>query len=328
MRRGQIEFGVQRLIERPKDWSEHVRESLASCGTRLRTASTHMANVDWNIYNLEDYLFSHNTIVTSVAHDKRDAHTITAGSAVDVNANGNAWLNEVLGPDTNIYRTFIGAENYFEHVQCPSLSKGKVLDTCLRQVRNNAGEPVYVADILVATHRGHRDLVSRIATGKLKTLSMGCIADVTQCSKCGKIVKHENDNCDHLKHELRQPYKTAYGYDSVVSELCGENGNKKSTRFIEASWVESPAYVGAVVNHLIAAPQLELVLQAHELMELGDNVIDFNALTAASVDALRHTRVADRNGMIMMRLLTEHAEKLLKQQRVGKIAGRLEMGIK
>jgi hypothetical protein len=325
MRRSQVDFGVQRFVERPQDWSEHVKESLASCGVRLRTAAAknHLANVDWNTYNLEDYLFTHNTIVTSVAHDAKDNHTITAGSACDVNANGNAWLNEVLGPPTEIYRTFAGAENFYEHVQCSTLSKGKVLDAVLRNVRNASGEPVYVVDILVGTHRGHKDLVDRIASGRLKTLSMGCIADVTQCSKCGKLIRREGDNCSCLKEEIRQPYKTAYGYESVVAELCGAPNEKKSTRFIEASWVESPAYQGAVVNHLITAPKLELVLQAHELMQLGDNIIDFSMLTDDSVEMLRRTRVADRSGMLALRLLTEKAESLLKTQRVSRIAGRL-----
>ena len=326
MKRGQVDFNVSRIIARPRDWTEHVRESLDSCGTRLRTASmkAHMANVDWATYNLDDYLFTHNTIVTSVAHDSRDSHTITAGSVPDVNANGNGWLNEVLGPPTEIYRTFAGAENYYEHTQIASLSKGKVLDTVLRSVKNAANEPVFVADILVGTHKGHRDLVARIASGRLKTLSMGCIADVTQCSKCGKLIRREGDNCSCLKEEIRQPYKTAYGYESVVAELCGAPNEKKSTRFIEASWVESPAYQGAVVNHLITAPKLELVLQAHELMQLGDNIIDFSMLTDDSVEMLRRTRVADRSGMLALRLLTERAEQLLKTQRVSRIAGRLQ----
>jgi hypothetical protein len=325
MKRGQADFNVSRIIARPRDWTEHVREALDSCGTRLRTASAkaHMANVDWNTYNLDDYLFTHNTIVTSVAHDSHDSHTITAGSVPDVNANGNGWLNEVLGPPTEIYRTFAGAENYYEHTQIASLSKGKVLDTVLRSVKNAADEPVFVADILVGTHKGHRDLVSRIASGKLKTLSMGCIADVTQCSKCGKLVRADNDNCEHLLNEVRQPYKTKYGYDSVVAELCGEPGNAKSTRFIEASWVESPAYAGAVVNHIIQ-PTMREVIQTAGILDMGpNNIIDFSQLTGHDVHTLQRARVADRKGMIMMRLLAEHAGRLYKQQRTARLASQL-----
>jgi len=325
MKRGQADFNVSRIIARPTDWTEHVRESLDSCGVRLRSASmkAHMANVDWATYNLDDYLFTHNTIVTSVAHDSRDSHTITAGSVPDVNANGNGWLNEVLGPPTEIYRTFAGAESYYEHVQLPALSKGKVLDTVLRKTKNAADEPVYVADILVANHRGHCDLVSRIASGRLKTLSMGCIADVTQCSKCGKLVRSDNDNCEHLLNEVRQPYRTKYGYDSVVSELCGEPGNPRSTRFIEASWVESPAYAGAVVNHIIA-PTMREVIQTAGILDMGpNNVIDFAALTAHDVYTLSRARVADRKGMIMMRLLAEKAKDLYKEQRTARLASQL-----
>lgn len=169
-------FQTTRIIDKIKDWQDYRQQCLATYTNgmkRIRTASQ-LNHVDWNTFNLNDYIFTHNTIVASVCHDKNDSHTITEGSVPTINANQNAWLNEVLGPPTNVYKTFNGAENFYEHVQDFRLSKGKVLDAVLRKVKNNAEEEVWYCDILVATNRRHRDLATRISNGELQTLSMGC----------------------------------------------------------------------------------------------------------------------------------------------------------
>ena len=134
------EFNTAQIIDRIKDWQDYRHSCVATYSNsrreRIRTASN-LNIVDWDVYNLHDFIFTHNTIVASVQHDKHDNHTITEASVPTINANENAWTNEVLGPPTNIYRSFVGAENFYEHVQDFRLSKGKVLDAVLRSVKNN-----------------------------------------------------------------------------------------------------------------------------------------------------------------------------------------------
>jgi len=216
-------FCVANIVESSKDWIDYKQDCIATYA-KGKTARIRVANnlnrVDWNSYNLNDYIFTHNTIVASVCHDEMDNHTITEASVPTINANENAWTNEVLGPPTNIYRTFVGAENFYEHVQDFRLSKGKVLDAVLRSVKNNGGEKVWYCDILVATNRKHRDLVARIAKKELNTLSMGCLANLTTCSRCGKVMRNDWEACNHIRYEIGQEYRTDYGYMSKVAELC------------------------------------------------------------------------------------------------------------
>lgn len=91
---------------------------------------------------------------------------VTPQTTKFINNNLDAWERRLL---LATYRTFVGGENYVEHLQVPELSKGKIIDACARDI----GDSVYV-DILVATDLKHRPLVKAIQTGQLSTLSMGC----------------------------------------------------------------------------------------------------------------------------------------------------------
>ena len=91
---------------------------------------------------------------------------ITPETTKYVNNNFDAWEKKLL---LACFRTFIGGENYVEHIQIPELSKGKIIDAAARDI----GDSIYV-DILVATDRKHRPLISAISNGTLQTLSMGC----------------------------------------------------------------------------------------------------------------------------------------------------------
>lgn len=62
-----------------------------------------------------------------------------------------------------------------EHVQVEDLSKGRIIDAVARDI----GSSVYV-DILVATHKKHTDLIRKIKSGEMNTLSMGCFLPGTQ----------------------------------------------------------------------------------------------------------------------------------------------------
>jgi len=242
---------VAKILTKPReDWIRIAKRS-------GRTAS---CDVDWRKYNPNDFLFTQCTIVSSVCTEA-DGHTIKTSSSHLVNANGNAWTNPVL---LATFRTFIGGENYKEHVQIKSLSYGKILDAVIRPFRYKKGEDisdVFICDILVATERKHELLCRDIETKRLKTLSMGTVCSKIQCSKCGKIFTDEDEQCEHLKNELGQYYIDAQGIKRRVAELCGASffnlktgqweGDPESNKFIEASWVWIPAYSGAVVNHFV-----------------------------------------------------------------------------
>jgi hypothetical protein len=91
-----------------------------------------------------------------------------------VNNNGDAWSRPVL---LKSFRTFIGAQNFLEHVQVEDLSKGRIIDAVPRDL----GESLYI-DILVATDRKHTDLIADIESGKMAAMSMGCFLPGTQVS--------------------------------------------------------------------------------------------------------------------------------------------------
>ena len=135
-------------------------------------------------YDPAEYLLTHCTIVASVDTEAVKAPLGTQmidGTQIDrryadfyvtqqtqkyINNNFDSFERKLLGA---AFRTFIGAENYVEHIQIPSMSRGKIIDAALRDV----GDSTYV-DILLATARKHKDLVNAITTGRMGTLSMGC----------------------------------------------------------------------------------------------------------------------------------------------------------
>ena len=140
-----------------------------------RTRVARQIEVDWNTFNQDNFIFSHCTIVSSVATEDNGYYVDAACSPL-INNNGNGWTNPVL---LATFRSFVGGENYLEHVQIPELSKGKILDAVVRPVKyKNASTGkeagVYYTDILVATERRHDDLCKKIASGSLSTMSMGC----------------------------------------------------------------------------------------------------------------------------------------------------------
>lgn len=306
------EFSKAKIVSNLKEWNYNKKEALNSfnlSNKRIKTASkntlANLSNVDLN-----DYLLTQVIIVASV-NPEEDSYTIKEPCMNLVNANGNSWLSEVLGPPTNIFRSFKGAENFYEHFQNIHYSKGKILDCALRKTKYN-DEDIYVVDILVATNKKHNDLVSRIRNGNLTTMSMGAIAYITQCSKCGKIIYNEWQNCNHIKHELGQTYKTKYGNKSKVSELCGVKGNQNSCKFIEASWVEQPAFEGATLSYYISQEDKAKLLEANMF-----NTGDFN--WNLDVNEFDKVKVADKKGKRTIKLIAQ----ILKENRKNILSNRL-----
>jgi hypothetical protein len=194
-------------------------------------------------FHPDEYLFTHATIISSVATQPGQDWLITPETRHLVNDNGDCWSRDVTRAS---YHTFRGAENYLEHVQIKELSKGKVLDAALR----NLGDHDYV-DILVATHRKHEDVINRIASRDLNAMSMGAVVAFTICSKCGNRAADEVSLCNHIKYEKGQEWVDDQGRTSIVAELCGHADTPDSNIFIEASWVKNPAFGGAVLHNVL-----------------------------------------------------------------------------
>lgn len=142
-----------------------------------------------------------------------------------------------------------------EHVQIPELSKGKIIDIALREVpfmkKDGVDLTTLYADILVATDRKHVDLVDKIKTGEYNSLSMGCLIEYSQCSKCGKIAKDETEACIDIRFFKKNFFYDRNGVKRIIAELCGRAEDKDSCKFIEASWVKKPAFEGAVLRNLV-----------------------------------------------------------------------------
>lgn len=215
--------------------------------------------------NPDQYLFTHCTIVASV--DVENAPGVKLGKVrvgsktIDrrfanyfikpacnqyVNNNGDSWSREVLKKS---FHTFIGGHNFQEHVQIEEKSKGRILDAVSRDI----GDSLYI-DILVATDRKHTQLVRDILAQDMTTLSMGCTTDFTICSKCGHVAADETELCDCVRYEKLNTFMDDSGVKRVVAELCGHEsvGDTGGVRFIEASWVGTPAFQGAVLRNILA----------------------------------------------------------------------------
>lgn len=232
--------------------------------SRIRTAGS----VVTAEYSPEKYLLTHCTIVASVdvvpgpEASKLGRHMATypdygtfqverrypdyyvkSGCDPWINNNSDCFERELVRV---AHKTFVGADNFVEHIQIPELSKGKVIDVALR----DTGESLYV-DILVATERRHTDLVRDIETEKLFTLSMGCIVAFTICTKCGNVAVDETDLCPCIKYEKGNYFLDKFGERRRVAEICGHKDTPESVIWMDASWVRDPAFIGAVMRNIL-----------------------------------------------------------------------------
>lgn len=247
-------------------------------------------------YNPNQFMFSHCTIIASV--DTEDTKTLLGKQMVDgfeidrrysdyfitpetskfINNNFDSWERKLL---LATFRTFIGGENYVEHLQIPELSKGKIIDAAARDI----GESVYV-DILVATDLKHKPLINAIKTGQLQTLSMGCSVTHTTCSKCGNVAEDEIQLCNHIRYMKGNSFLDGLGKTRKIAELCGHiTAEPGSVKFIEASWVANPAFTGAVLRDILS-PQEYASAGVFNRMQLafsqGPRIADPNLLQRAA----------------------------------------------
>jgi uncharacterized Zn-finger protein len=199
------------------------------------------------------YILSHCTIMASVMVEEEPFdYLIKPETSHLVNNNDDAWTNEVLKMS---HRSFVGAFNFVEHFQNSKYAKGHILDAVLRKVNIADGGSVwcYYCDILVATDVTHERLVSDIREGKVRYLSMGCVTDLVICSYCGTRVTDANTYCNHLSFQKGTFLADDDGVPRRIAELCGHktmpNGGVK---FVEASWVATPAFPGAAKRNIVA----------------------------------------------------------------------------
>lgn len=231
-------------------------------------------------FNPENYILSHATIVASVdVSDVPNAKTGTSfedGFKVErrysdfrIKPECDKYINNNLdsfsrGVIKNSYRSFIGAQNYLEHVQIPSQSKGRVIDAVLRDI----GDSLYV-DILVATDKKHKDLIAAIQNGTMSAMSMGCTTQTTTCTKCGHVAADESTLCPHIKYSKGNTFYDEMGVRHRIAELCGHETEPESVKFIEASWVVNPAFKGAVKRNLI-----EVTTVSPELKRKAEDILN------------------------------------------------------
>lgn len=243
-----------------KGWSK-VRKAAASPTRNLVAQASEILGKP---FSPDDFLLTHCTIVASVDVDevpnvklgrvkvgsktinrKYSDYYIKPECSQYVNNNGDSWSRNVL---LMAYLSFIGSHNFLEHIQLEEQSKGRIIDAVARDI----GDSVYV-DILVATDRKHEQLVKDIESGKIATLSMGCTVDETICSKCGNVAVDETELCDCIRFAKLDHFFDESGQRRVIAELCGHPtlGDDGGVQFIEASWVASPAFAGAVMRNIL-----------------------------------------------------------------------------
>ena len=300
MKNHSIDFHVSGILVNPQEqWGRIKRDAMGKSRVAFRKL-----DVDWKKYNTKDYLFTHDTACCSVETEE-NGYWITPPCWELVNANGNAWTTPVLLAS---FKTFIGGENYLEHMQIPALSKGKILDAIARPVVHHSDKygnaNIYVVDVLVATDRKHESLIERIESGKLNTLSMGTICCYTTCSICGKVIGDNDKNCEHIDKHLGQMVTCQDGKDRICSELCGavdENGNyiEDSNKFIEISWVSHPAFQGAVVNAFVETNEIKATREKEkdELAKLFDGNL-FERLKVADTDSKIALKITKEIGKV------------------------------
>lgn len=243
-----------------------------------------------------DFLLTHATIIASVdtfapvgvktgaqlvdgfqVNRKYPDFRITAATDKFINNNNDAWARNVL---LKSYQTFVGGHNFVEHIQVEELSRGRIIDAVARDI----GDSIYV-DILIATDRKHADLIQAIENHRMNTLSMGCTVDGTVCSKCGHWAADETEMCPHIKYEKGNTFFDEQGRQSRVAELCGHESIDPhgGVHFVEASWVEQPAFTGAVLRNVLEPTPITTAKIQEVLASVPPQWSDHDQLKAASI---------------------------------------------
>jgi hypothetical protein len=130
------------------------------------------------------------------------------------------------------------------------------------------------------------------------------------------VLSDDDKNCEHLDNETLRYFVDKRGVRRIVAELCGRTiikdgkriGDPNSVQFIEASWVERPAFTGAVLNHYVS--------EIPKLSSMGFN----HAKLADCMDNIFKLRVADVQGMTLLRVMRAEWLRRQRESTVDKIA--------
>jgi len=218
----------------------------------LKTASlSQITSISKTAADSTKYLLSHVTIMSSVMTEPDpDDYLIKPECSHLVNNNDDAWTNEVLKLSHN---SFVGAFNFVEHFQNSKYAKGHILATVLRKITIAPAIWVWFCDLLVATDKFHEKLIEDIRSGRVRYLSMGCVTDLVICSFCGARVTDQGTYCNHLAFQKGTFINDEDGVPRRVAELCGHKSLPNGgVRFVEASWVATPAFPGASKRNVVA----------------------------------------------------------------------------
>lgn len=321
-------------------WSE-IRQAAINLGPSFEARQSSIAqSIVLQEYDPSRYLLSHCSIIASVDTEAPGMPTgvqmydgvqidrkypdffVTAATTKYINNNNDCWERKLL---LAAYKTFIGGENYVEHIQIPELSKGKIIDAAARDI----GDSIYV-DILVATDKKHASLINAIASGELSTLSMGCHVAFTICTKCGNVAEDELQLCKHIKYQKGQWFIDAMGTRRKIAELCGHITVEPGTvKFIEGSWVASPAFTGAVLRNILDPATAEMADQMRRRIQVAFSeparVVDPTLLQKAaslqqSSNPRRHNGVAPHSfvpGVGIRATSADHLPYLVEGESIG-----------
>jgi intein/homing endonuclease len=147
-----------------------------------------------------------------------------------------------------------------------------------------------------------------------------CEANNVTCSRCGQVFGDGQKSCTHIEKGLLDKYIDNNGIERITSELCGYSifdgklgiwvGVEGSVKFIEASWVENPAFKGAVINHYVS-----------ELNDDMKKILSFSTekLQECMNDILK-LRVADRTGMMVLRVAQHEIYKRRREEMINRVA--------
>jgi hypothetical protein len=85
-----------------------------------------------------------------------------------------------------------------------------------------------------------------------------CSVEETICTKCGNVAVDETELCPCIRFEKLNTFFDDQGNQRVIAELCGHPDieDNAGVHFIEASWVSSPAFTGAVLRNILQPKQV------------------------------------------------------------------------
>lgn len=188
-----------------------------------------------------------------LSSDPRNFLYITArGITADIpNNNGDAFPREELWrftPTKNcfVYQTFVHDPLHVNHVTSnPKTARGFLLDA-----HYDSSDPAdeFVELIIAVDMTKDSKLAHNLEAGHAKTFSMGCNAEVTQCSVCGHFAYSPREFCDHIAH-----YRMQHIAGQLVYEKC------YGVDYTELSYVPDPADAKAQTTSILNATTTQKV---------------------------------------------------------------------